>query len=254
VTDFVLPGALREALSGVRSLGVITGAGISAESGISTYRGKGGIYDDPEEGDRTIEALTGETLRADPDRTWRAVAKIARQSLGAQPNAAHLALARAEEALDRLVILTQNVDGLHQAAGSRNVIDIHGTVFETVCMRCSARSRLERIDELDAAPRCTCGGVLRPDVVLFGEMLPETKVARLRAELHDRPPDVVVAIGTSALFPYIAAPILQAKAEGRVTVEINPEETLLSSEVDFALRQRAGLATAALCQALGASV
>lgn len=249
-SDFALPRDLVDALATVRSLGVITGAGISAESGISTYRGKGGIYDDPAEGDRTVEALTGQTLASDPDRTWRAVAKIARQSAGARPNAAHLALARLEHTSRRVVILTQNVDGLHQAAGSSDVIDIHGTVSHTVCMRCSRRSTLERLHEIDSAPRCTCGGILRPDVVLFGEMLPEHKVVRMRAELHARPPDAIIAIGTSALFPYIAAPVLQARAEGRLTIEINPEPTTLSDAVDFAVRATAGTATPALCALL----
>jgi NAD-dependent deacetylase len=252
MTECELSEPLRRRLAPLRSLGVVTGAGISAESGIATYRGAGGLYDDPEEGDRTIEALTGSTLRRDPDRTWRAVAKIARQSQGAAPNPAHRALAELEQRL-RVVVLTQNVDGLHQLAGSRNVIDIHGTVFDVLCMSCDRPGRLESLAELDRAPRCACGGVLRPDVVLFGELLPQTKLQRLYAELAADPPEAVFAIGTTASFPYIAEPVLAARRAGRLTVEVNPEPTELSSIVDFSLRARAGVAVPALCAAIGSS-
>ena len=126
-----LPQDVVSALADVRSAGVITGAGVSVESGIQPYRGEGGLYDDPDEGDRTVEALTGSTLQRDPDRTWRAIVKLARQAKDARPNPGHEALVRMEESLDRFVLLTQNVDGLHQLAGSRNVIAIHGNVFDT---------------------------------------------------------------------------------------------------------------------------
>jgi NAD-dependent deacetylase len=241
--ELSLPERLVRRLRDVRSVGVITGAGVSAESGIPTYRGKGGIYDDPEEGNRTVEALSGPTLLADPDRTWRAVAKLARASVAARPNPAHLAIAAMEGAVERFVLLTQNVDGLHQLAGSRNVIDIHGNVFATRCMACGLAGRLEReaLAELDRAPRCaSCGGVLRPDAVLFEEMLPVDKLRRIDLEFHADPPDLVVAAGTSALFPYISQPVFVASALGRLTVEVNPEPTALSGIVDFTLRGPAG--------------
>jgi len=223
----------------VRSVGVITGAGISSESGIRPYRGRGGLYDDPEEGERTVEALSQPTLLSDPDRTWRVTAELVRQAADARPNAAHAALASIERRVERFVLLTQNVDGLHQAAGSDNVIDIHGNVFDTLCMKCGARGRLDAsgIRELERAPRCTaCSGTLRPDVVLFGEMLPPAKVERMRRELLLQPPDVVLVVGTSALFPYIAEPVLVAREAGRLTVEVNPEPTVLSDAVEFSLR------------------
>ena len=166
----VLPPALQHRLRGVRSIGVITGAGVSRESGIRTYRGQGGIYDDPEEGDRTVEALSGPTLASDPDRTWRVVAELARQAARAEPNAAHHALVDIERRVERFVLLTQNVDGLHQLAGSRNVIDIHGDIFSTRCMTCRRLDRLDRdaLQQIDRTPRCSaCRGPLRPNVVLF---------------------------------------------------------------------------------------
>jgi NAD-dependent deacetylase len=238
-----LPRDLVAALGRVRSLGAITGAGVSAESGIRTYRGRGGLYDDPEEGDRTVEALSGPTLRRDPARTWEVVGALARRSLDAEPNAAHRALVELEEDLEDFVLLTQNVDGLHRAAGSREVIDIHGDVRDAVCTRCELRWRMEpaALRALAGVPTCeACGGGLRPDVVLFGEMLPAEKVRRLQRRLIDEPPELIVVAGTSALFPYIAEPVVRAARRGLPTVEVNPEPTPLSAVVRWSLRGRAG--------------
>ena len=238
-----LPPALVARLREVHSVGVITGAGISAESGIQTYRGSGGIYDDPEEGDRTVEALTGSTLHRDPDLTWRTLAGLARQARSARPNPGHEAIVAMERKMERFVLLTQNVDGLHQLAGSQNIIDIHGNIFTTLCMSCAEPGQLDRdtLAGLDAAPRCPrCNGTLRPDTVLFGEVLPLDKVKRLREELSEAPPDLVIAAGTSALFPYIAEPVLLARHAGCLTVEVNPEPTVLTAEVEYHLQGRAG--------------
>jgi NAD-dependent deacetylase len=237
-----LPPPLVERLRGVRSVGAITGAGVSRGSGLPTYRGRGGIYDDPDEGDRTVEALSGPTLARDPDRTWRAVVKLARQALDARPSGAHHALAGIERSVERFVLLTQNVDGLHQAAGSRRVIDIHGDVFDTQCMSCAREGRLERaaLLALEGAPACPdCGGVLRPHVVLFGELLPPDKVARVIDEFHRDVPDLVLIAGTTALFPYILEPVATAAARGKLTVEVNPEITSASRLVEFSLRGEA---------------
>ena len=248
--DCRLPSVLKEALARVRSVGVITGAGISAESGIPTYRGKGGIYDDPEEGDRTIEALSAPTLHADPDRTWRALAKIARAAGGAEPNPGHLAVVEMERHAERFVLLTQNVDGLHQRAGSANVIDIHGNTFETICTSCGLSGRIEDPRTIDAAPRCPeCGGVLRPDVVLFGEMLPLEKVQRIREEFYYDPPDLVLCVGTSAMFPYIVEPVSVAAQAGRLTIEVNPEPQL-GEIVTHTLTEKAGTALPAIAAEL----
>ena len=243
MTEISLPPRLVQALHRVRSVGVITGAGVSAESGVPTYRGSGGIY---EEDEGAIEALTGSTLLSDPDRTWRAIGDLSRHAAGARPNAAHLAIAEIERKVERFALLTQNVDGLHQLAGSRNVIDIHGSITRTLCMGCGAEGELSRVEleSLRAAPHCAhCRGTLRPAAVLFGEYLPEEKVERMRSEFHEDPPGLVLVVGTSALFPYIAEPVLVARRAGRVTVEVNPERTVLSKVVDWFLQ---GTATALL--------
>lgn len=236
---FSLPGRLIETLARVRSVGVITGAGVSSESGIRTYRGRGGLYDDPEEGERTVEALSGPTLAADPDRTWLKIAELARQADAARPSVAHRALAAIENKVERFVLLTMNVDGLHRAAGSRNVIEIHGDIFANHCLSCGAEGRLARgeLVVLRASPVCrTCGGRVRPGVVLFGELLPLGPYARIRQEFYRDVPDLVVIVGTTALFPYITEPVVIAQRAGRLAVEINTEPTDLSGAVEFSLR------------------
>jgi len=247
-----LPDGLIERLRDVRSVGAITGAGVSQESGIRTYRGRDGLYDDPEEGDRTVEALSGPTLARDPDRTWRAIGALSRQALNAEPNAGHRALAEIERKVERFALLTQNVDGLHRLAGSRNVIELHGNIFMTHCLSCGKAGELAReiLAALNAAPRCDCGGILRPNAVLFGELLPMDEVTRLREQFYREVPDLVIAAGTSALFPYITEPVVFARQRGKLTVEINPEPTLMSGQVDFCLRGNAGEYLPAIQRAL----
>lgn len=237
----LLPEDLIKALARVRSVGTITGAGISAESGVPTYRGKGGLYDDPEEGDRTIEALSAPTLARDPDRTWRVISALAQRCLEAKPNAGHYALAEIEAKVERFCLLTQNVDGLHGRAGSKNIIDIHGDRLATACMDCGVEGRLTDPGMIRGTPRCpVCNGRLRPGVVLFGEMLPVEKVARIEREFYAHVPDCVMIVGTTAQFPYIVMPVLAAAQAGKLTIEINPEETDISPAVDFTLRGKAG--------------
>jgi NAD-dependent deacetylase len=234
-------------------VGVITGAGVSAESGIPTYRGAGGVYDDGERGAERMAALSGVALAADPDATWRAIADLVKHLEGAQPNDAHRAIVAIERAVARFVLLTQNVDGLHQRAGSREVIDIHGTAAEIYCVDCSGAGALPDLRSLHRAPRCErCGGVMRPDVVLFGELLPEAKVDRLRQAFFVEPPDLVLIAGTSALFPYIAEPVRVARLAGRLTVEVNTEPTVVSGLVDHALRGPAARWLPLIAEALGA--
>lgn len=238
-----LPEELVERLAAVERLGVITGAGISAESGIPTYRGIGGVYADPAKGDDLIEALSGPTLESDPDRTWRALAELAAHAEGAAPNAGHEAIAAMEDLVAEFVLLTQNVDDLHLAAGSRNVIRVHGSLRETRCLSCDAVASMahDALAALEGAPSCaSCGGVLRPAAVLFGEMLPVDVVYRMHAEFSMRPPDAILVVGTSALFPYITGPVVEAARGKRLTIEVNPEWTHLSPVVAYHLEARAG--------------
>jgi len=226
----------------------ITGAGISADSGLPTYRGIGGLYEDAEtsEGIPIEEALSGEMIRHNPALTWKSLHQIEASARGASFNRAHAILADAERRFERVWVLTQNVDGLHRKAGSKNVIDIHGDVHRLLCTRCEHRATVEDYSNLAPLPLCPdCQAPLRPGVVLFGELLPRKKVETLERELQ-RGFDVVFSIGTTSVFPYIARPVVEARMKRQATVEINPGETLISSEVDVKLAMRAAEACEAL--------
>jgi len=238
-------------LARARSVLFVTGAGISADSGLPTYRGVGGLYesDATEEGLPIEVLLSGETFARRPERTWKYLGAIERACRGARPNRAHEAIAALEREKERVVVLTQNVDGLHRAAGSRGVIEIHGDVHELRCTRCPRGERVESYEGLALLPRClSCGALVRPAVVLFGEMLPAEAVARLERELA-RGFDAVFSIGTTSVFPYVAAPVLMARAWGSGTVEVNPDETEVSGVVDVRLRCGAAAAMDALVSA-----
>ena len=174
-------------LEKARSVLFVTGAGISADSGLPTYRGVGGLYDagETEEGLPIEVLLSGETLARRPEWTWKYLGAIERACRGASPNAAHESIAALERERARVVVLTQNVDGLHRAAGSRDVIEIHGDVHELSCTRCAWERRVRDYDGLEIPPRCPlCSALVRPAVVLFGELLPHAAVKRLEEELR----------------------------------------------------------------------
>jgi NAD-dependent deacetylase len=235
-------------LRGASSVLFITGAGISADSGLPTYRGIGGLYEDADtpEGIPIEEALSGEMMRRHPAIPWKYIHQIEASARGASFNRAHAILAEAESRFERVWVLTQNVDGLHRKAGSKNVIDIHGDVHHLLCTACEHRATVEDYSNLAPLPRCPdCGAPLRPDVVLFGELLPLAKVETLERELlHGF--DVVFSIGTTSVFPYIARPVIEARMRRKATVEINPGETLISGDVDVKLEMRAAEACEAL--------
>ena len=223
----------------------VTGAGLSADSGLPTYRGVGGMYDDADtpEGVPIEAVLSGGMFGRDPALVWKHILQIERACRGARPNRGHEVMAALQERAE-VVVLTQNVDGLHRAAGQRDVIEIHGRVSALMCTSCDHRETVEDYSELTferGVPRCAvCTGVRRPEVVLFDELLPEVALARLQQELA-RGFDVVLSVGTSSGFPYIAAPVaLQVQAQ-RPAVEINPGETDISQLVTHRLVGRAAV-------------
>ncbi|UCV16098.1 NAD-dependent deacylase [Quatrionicoccus australiensis] len=232
----------------------ITGAGISADSGLPTYRGVGGLYngEHTEDGLAIEDALSGEVFALRPDITWKYLAQIEENCRGALPNPAHLAIAELERRLDRVTVFTQNVDGLHRKAGSSDVIEIHGNLQELFCTACDFAETVDHLAGHEMPPRCPrCGSVLRPNVVLFGEALPEAAMERFLDAL-DAGFDMVFTIGTSGVFPYIAEPVAWAAQSGIPTVEINPLQTRLSPIVDYHLPLGAAVAMQALMQRLGA--
>lgn len=238
---------IAERIGDGRRLLFITGAGMSADSGLPTYRGVGGLYDgvETEEGMAIEDALSGSMLKKRPEVCWRHIMQIEEACRGAQPNAGHRVIASLEARFD-VVVLTQNVDGLHRTAGSEAVIDIHGDVRKLLCMACDHERVVDDYSDLDCPPRCPeCDAIIRPDVVLFGEMLPMHKVARLRAEVMEGF-DAVFSVGTTSVFPYIAQPVVHARERGALTVEINPGRTVVSDVVEHRLEMRASEALAAL--------
>ncbi|MDR2166190.1 MAG: NAD-dependent deacylase [Zoogloeaceae bacterium] len=215
----------------------ITGAGISADSGLPTYRGIGGLYENREtdEGFAIEDALSGEMLRRRPEVTWKYIAQIERNCRNAGPNPAHAVIARLERELPCVMVLTQNIDGLHRAAGSRNLVEIHGDLHKLRCVACGHREEIVSLEGRSLPPVCpSCGGKVRPEVVLFGEMLPEDALGRFLEELSIGF-DLVFSIGTTSVFPYIAQPVVQAIQAGVPTVEINPGRTHLSEHVRYQL-------------------
>ena len=221
---------------------IITGAGLSADSGLPTYRGLGGLYNGCTPEELPIEdVLSGPMLGRDPALCWKYLAELGRACLKAEPNAGHQAIAELQRLKPQCWVLTQNIDGFHRAAGSppERLIEIHGGIAPLFCQSCGAESDdLEGHLQRSLPPLCTaCGGVLRPPVVLFEEMLPEAAVERLHGEMR-KGFDAVLSVGTTASFPYIVEPVLQTRAAGGFTAEINPTATELSPYVDVHLRGR----------------
>ena len=225
---------IRQQLSGERRrILFITGAGLSAESGLPTYRGVSGLYAnaDTEHGIPIEVALSGTVLRKRPEITWKHIAQLEQAVRGAKPNRAHQIIAELERSHE-VVVLTQNVDGFHRAAGSTQVIDIHGDCHFLLCTGCDYREQRADYAGLSLPPKCPeCGALVRPDVVLFEEALPADKLRALRRELA-RGFDAYFSIGTTSVFAYIAEPMVHAARHGRLTVEVNPEETEVSTVVD----------------------
>ena len=216
------------------SLLFITGAGVSADSGLPTYRGIGGLYnaEHPEEGIAIEEILSGDMIRRRPELTWKYLGQIEQSARGATFNRGHEVIAAMEARLPRVWTLTQNIDGLHRAAGSKNVLEIHGRLDELSCMQCDYQRQVKDYGALTFPPRCpACGAMLRPDVVLFGEQLPGDVVERFYVEL-DAGFDAVFSVGTTSSFPYISGPVEMARRRGWFSVEINPGVTRVSSLVD----------------------
>jgi len=244
--------AIRAALQRSQRILFVTGAGISADSGLPTYRGVGGLYDGKatDDGYAIEEALSATVWRTRPDITWKYLWQIGHACVDATPNAAHLAIAEWQRHKPHCTLLTQNVDGLHRKAGTTDFIEIHGHAFDLYCCDCGEGFDAAQLinnyhDGYAGVPKCTrCNGIVRPNIVLFEEMLPEPAIGRLQ-DLLSEPLDMVVSIGTSAAFPYIVQPLLIGRRQGAVCVDINPD-TALARYVDYQLPLSAATAMAQL--------
>jgi NAD-dependent deacetylase len=241
-----LIGRAARDLQSAKMVVALTGAGISVESGIAPFRGKGGLWEkiDP------MEVAHIDAFMADPARVWQVLIKDMKEMLdSARPNDGHKGLARLEQDGILTTVITQNVDGLHQAAGNTDVIEFHGSFAWQSCLACGKRQPTRAIDMRTIPPRCACGGILRPDCVFFGEMIPSQ--ALYRSQQAAAACDVMLVVGTSAtVYPAAAMPVI-AKQHGARIIEINPEATSLTATTsDYLIKEGAGAAMNAIVAAL----
>ncbi len=237
-----LPSTLIKTTQNAGSVAVLTGAGVSQESGLQTFRDKSDLVGGKEKPlwtqYRPEDLATPQAFERNPNLVWEFYAMRRLKAGEVNPNAGHLALAEMGRRIPHFTLITQNVDGLHQRAGSENVIELHGNITRVRCTEsCGVFTEWEDFQgEVPLCPRC--GAKLRPDVVWFGEMLPP---AELEAAVQaSQACQVFLSIGTSALVQPAASLPLMARQAGAVLVEINPEETPLTAYVDYFLQGKSG--------------
>ena len=220
-------------LTEAKNIVFFTGAGISAESGIPTFRGKDGIWNKlkPE------ELANFDAFIKNPSMVWEWYnhrKKIIHES---KPNAGHLAIAEMQSLFDDVTVVTQNIDNLHRRAGSKNIYELHGNIERNYCIKCRTFFNNE-LDFSNGVPKCNCGGLIRPDVVWFGEYLPEDQFeGGERASVLS---DIFFVVGTSAVVYPAAGLVLAAKRSGSFIVEVNSESTEISSLCDDSFFGEAG--------------
>jgi NAD-dependent deacetylase len=219
-----------EWLRRAQRVAILTGAGISAESGIPTFRGAGGLW----RNFRAEDLATPEAFARDPRMVWEWYDWRRQLIAAAQPNAGHVALAEWERRLPHVTLITQNVDGLHARAGSRRLWRVHGDIWTLRCVACGREEENHAVPLPELPPRCTCGGMMRPGVVWFGEGLAEDVWAQA-VDAAQRA-DVFFVVGTSARVYPAAGLVPSAQRAGARVVEVNVEESGVSSGVDLLLR------------------
>ncbi len=210
-----------------------TGAGISAESGIPTFRGKDGIWNKlkPE------ELANFNAFMKNPQMVWEWYIHRKKIIYESKPNAGHIAIKEFEKYFSNVTVVTQNIDNLHRRAGSAKIYELHGNIERNFCINCKTFFN-EELDFSDGVPKCKCGGLIRPDVVWFGEFLPQDQLeASERAAINS---DIFFVVGTSAVVYPAAGLVYTAKRSGSYIVEVNIEETEVSSIADISFFGEAG--------------
>ena len=215
------------------SLVFFSGAGISAESGIPTFRGEGGLW----KKFRPEELANFNAFISKPELVWEWYNHRKKIIHNAQPNEGHLTIARMQKYFDKVTVVTQNIDNLHRRAGSKDIFELHGNIERNYCVNCK-ESYNEELDFSKGVPKCKCGGLIRPDVVWFGEMLPEDQFRG--GESVSVNSDVFFVVGTSAVVYPAVGLVYAAKQGGAVIVEINIEQTEISSIADYSFLGESG--------------
>lgn len=239
------PDKLISVLASARSVVVLTGAGISAESGIKTFRDPDGLWSKF----NPAELASMEGFMSNPELVWDWYQHRRDIINNSQPNPGHYAIAEMQGLFNNFTLVTQNVDRLHQRAGSNDVIELHGNIIDNYCVSCKS-PHSEVIDSgVKDTPKCLkCGGLIRPAVVWFGEMLPEE--ALLKAERASQKSDVFFTVGTSAeVYPAANLPMI-AKDSGALVIEINPNMTSISNYLDYSFRMQSGTALPLIVEAI----
>jgi NAD-dependent deacetylase len=225
---------VREWMAAAEAIAVLTGAGISAESGVPTFRGSGGLW----RNFRPEDLATPEAFARNPQLVWEWYNWRRGLVAKARPNPGHKALAQLEARKSKFTLITQNVDGLHDSAGSRNILKLHGDIWQIRCTQC-LRSWIDRKVPLAAIPpHCECGALARPDIVWFGEALPAGVWTRAWQAVQSA--QLLLVIGTSGVVYPAADLVPLAMTRGAKVVEINPDTTPFSETVDCALNSPAG--------------
>jgi len=246
MTEFGFSEALISKIGKAHRVVAFTGAGISAESGVPTFRGNEGIWAKfkPE------ELANMDAFLRNPEMVWEWYAARKKVIAEVKPNPGHYALAEMEKIVPVVTVVTQNIDNLHRRAGSTNIFELHGNIERNFCMKCGKPYNNEFVMTAGRLPRCMCGGLIRPDVVWFGEMLPEDEWNG--AEKACRAADVLLSIGTSGVVYPAAYLPLEAKRNGAFIVEINPEPTPLTEYADEFLQGNSGVILPQLLERLKA--
>jgi NAD-dependent deacetylase len=238
-SDFTKVGEL---LQDARRVLFITGAGVSAESQIPTFRGATAAFADgmTEDGLPFEEVLSAETFQRNPELSWKYFFLLELSIRGKLPNSAHRAMAALQTPRRKVYVATQNIDELHQRAGSQKIFELHGNLRRIICTKCDYHAHRETYETLAKLPRCPqCQAILRPDIVLYGENLPQPVLDAFRNE-QNKGFDLVFSVGTTSLFLYVIEPVAAAARRGIPVVEINPETTPISNFADFRFTEPAG--------------
>jgi NAD-dependent deacetylase len=221
-------GSITKNIRSAKKIVFVTGAGISQESGIPTFRGKDGLW-------RNYDAMKLATIDAfysNPKLVWEWYNERRKNIFAAEPNLGHMAISELEKFV-KVVVLTQNIDGLHQRAGSTDVLELHGSIVKIKCTSCNFKSDIST-EFVDIPPLCKCGNILRPDVVWFGESLPQD--IWKQAMIHANNSDVMIVVGTSLVVSPANSLPIYAKQNKAILIEVNPEKTVMSSYMDLSIR------------------